>query len=93
MAVNKITFHEGEKREVNVIVTSKNLQDLVVITDAQYELKKTSDNTVVQKGSCEIEDNEVTIFLDLIERGVYELKITARVGREVIIDKTLVVVE
>lgn len=93
MAVNKITFHEGEKREITAVITSKNLQDLVIIASADYELKKTGDSAVVQKGSCEIEGNEVTIFLDLIERGVYELKITASVGREVIIDKTLVVVE
>lgn len=93
MAVNKITFHEGEKREVTVVVTSRNLQELVIIADASYELKKTSDNEIVQRGSCEIEGSEVTIFLELVERGMYELKVTALVGREVIIEKTLVVVE
>lgn len=93
MAVNKITFHEGEKREVNVTVTSRNSQDLVVIALANYELKRTSDNTIAQQGSCEVKGSEITIFLDLVERGMYELKVTASVGREVIIDRTLVVVE
>lgn len=93
MAVNKITFYEGEKREVTATVTSRNSKETAVIASAEFELRKTYDNSIIQKGSCEVIGNEATVFLDLVKKGEYELKVISSVGREVVINKTLVVVE
>ena len=89
----KITFHQGEKRKVTATVTSKNIKDAVVIADARFELSKVNNNQVIQKGSCEVKRNEATSFLDLSEKGNFELKVISSVGREVIISKVLIDVE
>ena len=91
--MHKITFNEGEKRELTAIITSKNRKETVVIASAEYEFTKTFDGTVIQKGSCEVSGNEATVLLDLAQKGDYELEVTASVGREVIIKKVLVAVE
>lgn len=93
MGSNKITFNEGEKREITAIVTSKNQKETVVIASADYELKKAVDGSIVQKGSCEITGNEATVFLDLAKKGEYNLKVISSVGREVIISKTTITVK
>ena len=93
MAANKLTFYEGEKREVTSTVTSRNSKEAVVIASAEYELRKVLNNSIVQTGSGEIEGNEVTVLLDFIEKGSYELKVTSYVGREKIIAKTLIDIE
>lgn len=85
--VTKITFNEGEKREVTATVTSKNIKEAVVIASADFELRRTDNNMIVQEGACEVIRNEATSFLDLAKRGSYELKVISRVGREVIISK------
>lgn len=93
MGINKITFNKGEKREVTATITSKNPKETVVVASAEFELRKTSDCSIVQKGSCEVTGNEVVVFLDLAKKGDYKLKIISSVGREVVISKALVVVE
>lgn len=93
MPTNKITFYEGEKREVTATVTSKDPKETVVITSAKYELQKTYDDSIIQEGSCEIDGNEATALLDLSKKGEYKLTITSQVGREVLVKKTLVVIK
>lgn len=93
MGTNKMTFIEGEKREVTATITSKNPDERVVIASAHFELLKKSNNSVIQNGTCEIAGNEVTVLLDLAEKGNYVLKITSNVGREVIKSKVHVEVE
>lgn len=93
MGTSKLTFIEGEKREVTATITSKNPEETVVIASANFELIKKSDNSVLQSGNCEIEGNEVTVFLDLTAKGSYVLKIASNVGREVIKSKVNVEVE
>ena len=93
MGVNKITFHEGERRELTATVTSKNPKETVVIASAEFELRKVYDDSLVQSGSCDVVGNEATVFLDLNLKGNFVLKTTSYVGREVIIKKILVDVE
>ena len=93
LSLNKLTFEEGEKREVLAVITSRNSKEAVVIASADFELKKTLGGAVIQTGSCEIAGNEVTAFLDLTKKGEYELKITSYVGREKIIKKTTITVK
>ena len=54
MGVNKITFNKGEKREVTATITSKNPKETVVVASAEFELRKASDCSIVQKGTCEV---------------------------------------
>ena len=91
--MNSFKFKKGEKRELTAVVNSKNPKDVVVIASSEYELKKSLDGSIVQKGSCEIEGNEATVFLDLSQKGKFELEITSSVGREVIKSKSSIVVE
>ena len=91
--MDKLTFFKGEKREVTAVIYSVDPKEPVVIAASKYELKKTNDNSVVQEGSCEIKDNIVVVLLDFAEKGNYELTIESSVGREVIIDKILVIIE
>ena len=93
MAVNKLTFEEGEKREVTTTITSANSKETIVIASAEFELVKAYGNSVTQKGNCEIIGNQAISFLDLAQKGEYELKVTMKVGREVVIKTTLVVIE
>lgn len=90
---SKLTFYEGEKREVTAIINSINSDERVVIASSNYELTAIYDNSVAQRGECEIRDNEVTVYLDLNLKGDYELKITSQVGREVIISKQLITIK
>lgn len=89
--IKTITFNEGEKRELTATIRSEKENDVVVIASAKFELKKFSGD-VVQSGICEISDsgNEATIFLDLAEKGSYELETEFNVGREVIKKKRIV---
>ena len=87
--IKTISFNEGEKRELTATINSKNADEVVVIASAEFELKKFS-GEIAQQGACEISGNEATIFLDLAEKGSYELKTTFYVGREVIKKKRIV---
>lgn len=93
MAADKITFYKGEKREVTATVTSKNSMDTVIIASADFELRKSANKVLVQKGTCEVSRNEATALLDLAEKGEFELKVISFVGREKVISKTLIEVE
>ena len=87
MSDRKIHFYEGERKEVTATVRSKTSNEVVVITSSTFEVTRVRDNTVVQKGTCEISGNEATALLEINQKGVLELKITACVGREVVIEK------
>lgn len=94
--MNEIKFYEGEKREINAIIRSKNPNEIVVVTSSTFELKKKCDgeDETVQTGTCETAGSEITIFLDCsIGKGTYILTITSVIGRETVIDKIKVKIE
>ncbi len=88
MCDKELIFNEGEIKEVTGTIRSKKANETVVITSAEYEVTKYYDSTEIKKqGSCEIDGNEITVLLEFLEKGSYQLKVTAYVGREKIIEK------
>lgn len=90
MCGNEINFFEGERKEIKATIRSKTPNETVVITSADFELTNRYNGSIVQQGPCEVDGNEAAILLELNEKGNYELKITASVGREVIIEKAVI---
>lgn len=88
MCDKEFVFYEGEKRELTATIRSVKGDETVVITSAKYEVTKYYDeDEVVSQGACEIEGNEVIVFLEFLQQGSYQVKITVTVGREEIIKK------
>lgn len=83
----EIIFYEGEKRELTATVHSENPDEVVVIASAEFELRNQLTGDLVQSGGCNVEGCEALVYLNLETKGVYELKVTSHVGREVIVDK------
>jgi hypothetical protein len=90
MHKGEIVFYEGEKRELTATVHSEDPDEVVVIASAEFELRAQLTGEVVQSGVCEVNDCGAVVFLDLAEKGSYELKVTTHVGREDIVDKHLI---
>lgn len=83
---DKLKFYKGERREVTALVRSGNSKETIVIALAEFEVRKQFSEEVVQSGTCEINGAEATALLDLsLPSGSYIAKITAYVGREIII--------
>lgn len=90
MCGNEINFFEGERKEITATIRSKSPNETVVITSATFEVLKRYDGSTIQQGLCEVDGNEAAVLLELNEKGSYELKITASVGREVIMEKAII---
>lgn len=84
---SSIEFYEGERKEIRAVICSKISNETVVVTSAVYELKRKYGEDVLFEGNCEIKGSELTVLLETDEKGSYELKIRAEIGREKIIEK------
>lgn len=82
-----IEFYEGERKQITAVIRSKSPNETIVVTKAEYELKRKYSDSALVSDKCEIDKNELSVLLEAIEKGSYELKITAEVGREIIIEK------
>ncbi|MCM1364719.1 MAG: hypothetical protein NC122_06375 [Faecalibacterium sp.] len=92
--MDQINFYAGETKQITVFVRpSRNVHEIVVVTRAEYQLTKQYEKDVIEKGSCEINGNEVSVMLGIEESGMYELKVTMQVGRETRIKKSLIRVD
>ena len=89
----KLMFNAGEVKYVTATVVARNPNETVVIIDAKYELRSVRTKETVKSGECSVFGDEISILLDITEAGVYELKITVRVGAETFIQKTFIYVE
>lgn len=85
--MNVIEYYAGEEKYVELVVKPINRNEIVVVTKAEYELTKYCDNTVIEKGQCELDGDRVIVLLGITESGRYELKFTVTVGRETRIEK------
>lgn len=88
-----INFYKGEIKLVEAVVTPRNPNEVVVISSANYQLFRLADDEIVETGELEINGNTVSTILGIDEAGMFELKITVRVGRETFIEKANVRVE
>lgn len=90
MASNEIRFYSGEVKEVTAVVHSRTDNEIVVINSASYELRTIPQNLIVEEGVCEVKGNEALVLLEMNEKGIYEITVTAHVGREKIIEKSMI---
>lgn len=84
-----IEFFEGEKKVISAMIKPKNCSEVVVITDAEYELS-TASSEVVESGKCEIDGAEMSLIMKLDTQGKYYLTVTAYVGQEIIKQRAVV---
>lgn len=86
-----INFYAGERKEVSGRIVLKNPDEVIVISSARYELIDKNYN-IVENGSCEVDNDMVTVLLGINQCGRYELKFIVQVGKETIIEKATVFV-
>lgn len=91
MINGSLNFNEGEIKYVKAKVVPQCRCETVVILSAVYELIATS-GEVVERGTCETNGSNISILLKTEIAGSYKLKITAKVGKETIIQKAHVYV-
>ena len=84
-----IDFYLGEEKYVTAQIVPKKSSDVVVVTEATYELINQY-KKIVDSGTCDIDGKVLTILLAPVDVGSYTLKISARVGAERIIEKSVV---
>lgn len=92
MCNNKaMTFFVGEKKLVSATVTPVNPDEVVVVISSEYKL--TRGEETIESGPCEIKGADITALIETDEVGVYDLEISAQVGREKYINKIKVIVK
>ena len=88
VGVAEINFYKGERKEVSATIRPYQSNEVVVIQSATYEVTKMfAKEDVLFNWDCEINDDEITILLEFLDVGQYELEVTAIVGREKLIEK------
>lgn len=90
-SIRAITFFKGEKRVVESEVGSKDPNEIIVVSGANWTLTNRSSGEIEKEGNCEIDGAVLLCFFGMDLVGRYELEITAHVGREEIKQRTLVV--
>lgn len=85
--MNHIDFYAGEEKYIDLVVRPTDPREIVVVTNAAYELTNQYDDKAVLNGQCEIDGDKISVLLKVIEAGRYELKITFKVGKETRIEK------
>lgn len=80
------TFHFiiGERKEITATISPKDENEVVVINSATFEVERISDKSIIQNDNCEISGNEACALLEIDTAGIFGLRITAYVGREVV---------
>ena len=81
-----LSFYAGEEKYVTATLSSIDPDEIVVITEAGFELTDCK-GTMVSTGVCEIRGQEISVLLPIERPGSYTLKLTVKVGKETIIEK------
>ena len=87
MCQSEISFYCGEVKYISATVTPQNTNEVVVISSAEFELSDSS-CAVVESGACEISGTQIKLLLSVTNVGYYTLKITVKIGKETVIQKT-----
>lgn len=74
-----VKFIKGEKKNIQFLVSSKK-REPVIITDATYTL--TRNNEVVDNGDCNINGSTMSVLLELMNIGSYQLEVTYMIPPE-----------
>lgn len=86
----RINFYAGEIKIVSAQVKARNPDEIVVVTEAKYQLKDVASGENVEGGELEIEGDTVSTILGIDSTGTYELKFTVRVGAETFIEIAII---
>lgn len=87
MCQSEISFYCGEVKYISATVVPQNTNEVVVISSAEFELSDSS-GAVVESGACEISGTTLKLLLSVTNAGYYTLKITVKIGKETVIQKT-----
>ena len=74
-----IKFIKGEKKYIQILLSSKK-KEPVIITSATYTL--TRNDEVISSGDCEIEDSTLSVLLEPVNVGSYQLEVTYTIPPE-----------
>ena len=86
-----IHFYAGETKYVEATASAKNPNETVVVSSAKYELFQ--NGRAIEEGACQTDGAKIKALLAIEAPGIYELKITACIGAEKLIEKACVKVE
>ena len=90
MCQSEISFYCGEVKYISATVVPQNTNEVVVISSAEFELSDSS-GAVVESGACEISGTQIKMLLSVTNVETicyYTLKITVKIGKETVIQKT-----
>lgn len=79
-----IDFLSGERKIITVTGISKDPNETVIFNSAEYELVSCGSSKTVDGGECELVGGKAELLLEIDEKGVYTLTVTAKIGREII---------
>lgn len=85
-----INFYAGEIKEVSAQVRARNPSEVVVVTEAKYQLQNVSTGETAEAGNLNIEGDTVSVILGIDTPGTFELKVTIKVGAETFIEKAII---
>lgn len=74
-----IKFIKGEKKNIQFLISSKTKQP-IIITDATYTL--TRNNEVIVSGNCDMNGSILSVLLELMNVGSYQLEVTYTIPPE-----------
>lgn len=76
-----ISFISGETKRLRFTATNPKVPGFV-ISQASYQI--TQNDVVVQNGVCDISGHDLTFLLSMTTKGFYEIRLTYKVGQEML---------
>lgn len=87
-----ITFHVGERDEIEGYVQPKKAGETVVITSARYVITEEISEEVITEGSCAFDGNRFSAMLSFAQPGNYIFAIYLKVGDVEPVEKAYITV-
>ena len=85
-----INFYAGEIKEVSAQVRARNPNEIVIITEAKYQLWNVSTGEAAEEENLTIDGDTISVILGINTPGTFELKFIVKVGAETFIEKATV---
>lgn len=73
----------GEKREIKIVISSMEKQPFT-IRNASYRLIKRGTGTVVEDGSCTVEEHEISAIIQPTEDGSFIIEFSYEIANEIL---------
>ena len=88
-----IEFYVGEVKRMEAVASPIKKGEIPVITSAKYEVKREYCDEIIEEGNCTVDVDIAEFYLKLEEPGVFVVKVTANIGKEVEIEKAYICVK